>query len=215
MNSLKVSLLSHFNKNSALEDIAKALDKMETHKIAIAPWPEFGYQPDVSFKIAYSEDCIFLKYFVTEPEVRIVYQQPNDPVYKDSCVEFFMSFGEEKAYYNFEFNAIGTCLAAFGDDRHNRRSLPAAVIEQTQSRTILQPFYSAGQRMVSWDITIKIPTAVFVNHYPASLKNLQCFGNFYKCGDDLKLPHYMVWNAITAPKPDFHLRAFFGSIRFD
>lgn len=215
MNSLNVPMLPRFTKNSALGDIANALDKMEAHTIAITPWPEFGYKPDVSFKIAYSEDCIFLKYFVTEQEVRIVYQQPNDPVYKDSCVEFFMSFGGEKAYYNFEFNAIGTCLAAFGEDRHNRKSLPVPAIEQIQSGTLLQTFYQDGQRMISWNITIKIPGVVFRNRHLTSLKNLQCFGNFYKCGDDLKKPHYLSWNSITAPKPDFHLSAYFGSIQFD
>ena len=36
----------------------------------------------------------------------------NSPVWQDSCVEFFVQIPGEKYYYNFEFNCIGTALAA-------------------------------------------------------------------------------------------------------
>ena len=215
MKAIKVPLLPHFNKNSALDDIAKALDATEAHKIAIAPWPVFGYNPDVFFKMAYSEDCLLLKYVVIESEIRIVYHRNNDPVYKDSCVEFFISFGADKAYYNFEFNCIGTCLAAFGENRANRMFLPAASIDQIQSSTQLQTKYNSNfQKLIFWSITLKIPNTVFSHHQFTSLKNLQCRGNFYKCGDNLNTPHFLTWNPIMAPNPDFHLSAFFGSIEF-
>jgi len=215
MNALKVPFLAHLNKDSGLDDIANVLDGLEAHPVAIAPWPEFSGGADVSFKIAHSGDCLFLKYIVTEPEIRIVYQQSNDPVYKDSCVEFFILMGVEKEYYNFEFNAIGTCLAAFGEDRNSRTFLPAATIAQIQSTTLLQTEHSDGQQMVSWTLTLKMPLAIFIHHPVGNLKNLQCRGNFYKCGDNLTRPHYLAWNAITAPQPDFHLSAFFGSIHFE
>ena len=39
-------------------------------------------------------------------------QENNSPVWEDSCVEFFVQIPGEKYYYNFEFNCIGTALAA-------------------------------------------------------------------------------------------------------
>lgn len=216
MKSIRVPLLPHFTNNRALDALATAMDGLETHLIDIAPWPAFANKPDVSFKIAHGGDCIFLKYSVTEPEIRIVYQKSNDPVYKDSCVEFFVSLGAGEPYYNFEFNPIGTCLAAFGENRHNRQYLPAATIAQIQTSTSLQTNYNQLlQKAISWNLTIKIPITVFSHYQLMSLDNRQCFGNFYKCGDELKSPHYVVWNPITAPQPDFHLSQFFGSIHFD
>ena len=32
--------------------------------------------------------------------------------------------------------------------------------------------------------------------------------NLYKCGDDLSHPHFLSWQPIEAPKPNFHLPAF-------
>ncbi|HEX8038127.1 MAG TPA: carbohydrate-binding family 9-like protein [Chryseosolibacter sp.] len=38
--------------------------------------------------------------------------------------------------------------------------------------------------------------------------------DFYKCGDNLPEPHFITWNDVKAPKPDFHLPEFFGRINF-
>ena len=38
--------------------------------------------------------------------------------------------------------------------------------------------------------------------------------NFYKCGDLLPRPHFLSWNAISLPRPDFHCPEFFGTLRF-
>ena len=38
---------------------------------------------------------------------------------------------------------------------------------------------------------------------------------FYKCGDKLQTPHFLSWNPIDLPKPDFHCPAFFGLLQFD
>ena len=48
----------------------------------------------------------------------------QDPVYKDSCVEFFVDAFPDpgRGYVNFETNAAGTLLAAFGPDRSHREA---------------------------------------------------------------------------------------------
>ena len=47
-----------------------------------------------------------------------------------------------------------------------------------------------------------------------SLKGVCATANFYKCGDDLPEPHFVSWNKIEAPTPNFHLPKYFGEIEF-
>ena len=39
--------------------------------------------------------------------------------------------------------------------------------------------------------------------------------NFYKCGDRLKQQHYLSWNPIDLPRPNFHCPEFFGELTFE
>lgn len=40
------------------------------------------------------------------------------------------------------------------------------------------------------------------------------FGNFCKCADETAYPHYLTWNPIDLPQPNYHCPEFFGEIRF-
>jgi hypothetical protein len=212
MSLIHIPFLSDVNVHTPVHIVSELLEKQEKQPIHIAPWPQFPYGPAVSFAIAYSTVGIIIQYNVTEKEVRAIYNQPNDPVYKDSCVEFFVSF-DEKGYYNFEFNCIGTCLAAFGPDRHNRTLLPGHTIQKIKS---LSHIYRSDNRSeaISWQLTIVLPLQVFLHHSFVDLKNKTARANFYKCGDDLAQPHYLCWSPIASPQPDFHLPQFFGAIQF-
>lgn len=76
-------------------------------------WPnEFPYKPITSFYIARDKECLYINYFVKGNYLRAVNSTDNSPVWEDSCVEFFVQIPSEKYYYNFEFNCIGTALAA-------------------------------------------------------------------------------------------------------
>ena len=37
-------------------------------------------------------------------------------------------------------------------------------------------------------------------------------GNFYKCGDDTKYPHFGCWNEVVWEEPDFHRPECFGDL---
>ena len=213
MSFIRIPFLSQVNIHMPLPIVSDLLDGQKKLDINIAPWPEFSYQPAVSFAIAYSTAGIIIQYYITEKEVRAIYNQPNDPVYKDSCVEFFVSF-DERGYYNFEFNCIGTCLAAFGPNRYNRTLLPADTIQKIKSHSHI---YRSDNRsgVISWQLTLILPLEVFLHHSLVDLKNKTARANFYKCGDDLAQPHYLCWNSITSPHPDFHLPQFFGEVQFD
>src|SRR5256885_2355399 len=121
MQLLNVPYLNHIDRNASMEDISAALDKAERHDIQQMPWPEFSYKPYVLFSIAHAGNCILLKYFVREKTIRAAHHTDNEPVYEDSCVEFFISLGRDDAYYNFEFNCEGVCLFGFGKNRSERK----------------------------------------------------------------------------------------------
>jgi Carbohydrate-binding family 9 len=65
-----------------------------------------------------------------------------------------------------------------------------------------------------WTITIAIPREVFFHHKIKKLTGKTFMANFYKCGDKLPEPHYVTWNPVETPAPDFHQPGYFGLLRF-
>ena len=212
MNQIDVPCIDSIDKASSLEKISAELDKVKKYPIDNAPWPDFKYKPEVSFAIAYN-DCIFLKYFVREKYIRALYSKTNDPVYLDSCVEFFISFNNEPEYYNMEFNCIGTCLVGFRTGRKDKQMLSEKNIDAIKRLAVIKRSYDENANE-SWELTIMIPLEAFAFHELNSLKDQTCRANFYKCGDELPKPHYLSWNNIESPAPDFHLPGFFGKIHY-
>lgn len=212
MNRIDVLCLDRISKESSFEEIEVELDKQHKHTLEYKPWKEFDYKPFVEFTIGYN-DCIFLKYNVKENAIRACYHKTNDPVYKDSCVEYFVSINDEPGYYNFEFNCIGTCLAGFRKQRSIKKSISEKNISKIKTKSIITKPTDANPDW-HWELTMVIPLEVFEFHELTSLKNIKCKGNFYKCGDELPWPHYLSWNNIIADKPNFHLPEFFGELNF-
>jgi len=215
MKQLEVPFFSRLQKASPIEQVSASLDEMIKHPINIAPWPQFNYIPKVEFSIAHSNDCIFLKYYVTEAVVKATYYHSNDPVYKDSCVEFFIAFDEEMKYYNLEFNPIGTCKLNFGRDRNDRILISENLIRTIRYlATIQNQITNDDKPATQWEITLMIPVEVFSEHVITSVSGKQCSANFHKCGDDLPVPHFLCWNNIQSVEPDFLVRECFGKILF-
>ncbi|ALJ04769.1 hypothetical protein APS56_06360 [Pseudalgibacter alginicilyticus] len=195
--------------------INKILKPYDYHHINEYPWENTENNRSVRFKIAHDNQNIYLHYDVTEPEMSASYFKHNDPVYKDSCVEFFIAFENEDNYYNFEFNCLGTCLLGWGANRHNRRLIDTKTIDLIKIKTKIKRINQHSLITFNWKIHIKIPLDTFAFNTFKSLKNLKAKANFYKCGDDLSKPHYITWNTIKSEKPDFHLKSFFGDIEFN
>ena len=199
---------------SSMEQVSSSLNQLGKELIDIAPWPEYNYIPQVSFSIAHGEDCIFLKFYVAEDVLKASYYKPDDPVYKDSCVEFFISFDGDEEYYNLEFNAIGTCKLNFGKNRNERLLISKELIKAIRYLATIQNNAISNSKGIKWELTLMIPVEVFSKHNIKSLSEKKCSGNFYKCGDDLPVPHFLCWNNIQSAEPDFHLRKYFGEIIF-
>lgn len=212
MNRIQSIFLEGADKRTYFTKISTLLSPLQTNNIGIAPWAAFPYVPKVDFVVAYGVDCIFIKYAVTEKFVSDLYRQPNEPVYKDSCVEFFIELSPGEPYYNFEFNYTGNCLAGYGKDKEERIFLSVENIKKI--RTCSTVHTAVADSPISWELIIVIPFDVFNFHTLESLNGRKARVNFYKCGDDLPIPHFLAWNQILSPFPDFHLPAFFGEVEF-
>lgn len=200
-------------------DLYKAEQLLEqnsiTHTINILNWDSFKYKPDVTFRIAHVQDEIWLKYYVREKHIKAVETRTNGNVYKDSCVEFFISF-DGKNYYNLEVSCIGTIHLAYGEGRHNRLFVDPAIIDKIETNSSLgnQPFEEKTGNF-EWEIMIRIPTKCFTYSKINKLKSRDATANFYKCGDDTSEPHYITWNPIKTENPDYHRPEFFGNVNFE
>lgn len=213
MNTIVIPFLGGINEHTTAAELLAALAPVAPTELKEMPWQAFPYRPSVHVKIAYTTVGILLLYEVREKHVRAVYRNTNDPVYKDSCVEFFISF-DGLGYYNLEFNCIGTRLIGYGPaQRSERRRLSRETIEQVITHSHISPeVLENGDR--EWRLLLHIPLTVFEADAVRSLAGMRCTGNFYKCGDDLPEPHYVVWNPINYPTPNFHLPQYFGELVF-
>lgn len=211
MEKLTVAFLENADYDDAPLSIAERLSEVESHYLRFTPWSAFPYHPAVSFNIAYTNDCLILKYRVREKAIRAVNNVINGSIWEDSCVEFFVSWDNGVSYYNLEFNCMGFGLIGFGKERTNRERLLEDVIETIKFHATIT---NQMKPQFDWALTMMIPFSVFKHHTIMPKKGLKCQANFYKCGDKLPEPHYITWSNIEFHKPNFHLPAFFGQLTF-
>ena len=194
-----------------IEAVSNMLDKSERRPIRYAPWGGGKSQPQAAFAIAYGDGNIYLKYYITESFLKAEYSRFNDPVFEDSCVEFFIAFGNDVNYYNLEFNCTGTSRVQYGQHKTGRTFIPASLLKTIEHQTRIK----AGADNIEWELTLCIPQKLFKFHPRLSLANSKASVNFYKCGDGLPEPHFLCWNNIENLQPEFHLSGFFREITFD
>ena len=166
----------------------------------------------VTFSIGFYDKTVCILFQVTEDEIRATYTNHLDPVYKDSCVEFFMA-DEVGRYVNIECNPYGAVLAGIGYSRNDRVLLDKGFFSQLRVWTSLSP--SEPPKDHNWEVLLQIPLEDTGMLGPEDDVVTGTFtGNIYKCGDDLQQPHYISWAPIQTPSPDFHQSSFFGTFTF-
>lgn len=214
MNTLIIPFLAGADLHTDAEGLMDAVAPLVANELKEVPWIAFPYRPAVHFKIAHTVAGILLSFDVREKHVKAVYRNTNDPVYKDSCVEFFLSF-DGSNYYNLEFNCLGTALAGYGPvQKTARKRLSPETIGQVRRYCSLTAEAVETGDATEWRLLLHIPFAVFEAHEIDTLSGVRCTGNFYKCGDNLPEPHFVAWNHINSPIPDFHLPQYFGKLIF-
>jgi len=216
MKTLEIRQLNFLQEYPGLDAISTELDNAgPPEPLDIINWKEFSYKPEAGFKMAFTDREILLKYYIREHCTKAEMTEPNQPVWEDSCVEFFVSPADDGIYYNLEMNPVGTCLLGTGTGRSERTRADSAIIRKIRTKSSLgtAPF-SEKKIDGMWSLTVAIPLDVLYLHNIGNLHGMEFRANFYKCGDRLSMPHYLSWNRIMTAKPDFHKPDFFGKIMF-
>jgi len=207
-----------YDGKATLDDVSRLLEEQtELHAIGVLNWDAFSYAPEVRFRIAYSNNDIWLKYYVSEENILAQHTAINSGVAGDSCVEFFFDPLADGNYYNFEFSCIGTPHLSYGPGRQNREFVdPNIIDEYLKIKSTLgdQPFdeKKGGHK---WEMTIVIPAELFTNNKGINIAGIASKANFFKCGDDTSKKHYLTWNPVGTPRPDYHRPEYFGTVVFE
>ena len=175
---------------------------------------EYPYAPSAKFWAVHNDATLFLKFQVKEDDIKAEVDKDGGEVWKDSCVEFFISF-DDTGYYNFEFSCIGKKLLGFRQSRDLATHAPTEILDKIKSLSTL-PNECFAERLgdVEWELTVAIPKEAFFAHSFNTLEGLFVMANVYKCGDGLSKPHYLSWSPIKTDKPNFHQPQYFGRMRF-
>jgi hypothetical protein len=214
MNHLSIKKLN--NTDIQLSNLSLIFDKEQVpfHLIDCVNWVDYPYKPDVKFRIAHNGTNIFLNYQIEETDIKAVCNEDGGKVWEDSCVEFFISFPNQDFYTNIECNCIGKIVAEARTGKQHCLPVPfnlASRIERWSSIGIHPVENLSGK----WEVSLIIPITVFRLNEITSFNGIHAKGNFYKCGDNLKAPHFLSWNPIKSEQPNFHLPQYFGEFFFN
>lgn len=214
---MKVHQILQGIQQPPLELIAETLDmEVESLKLETTNWEAFPYCPDVTVQIAYNDDELFLQYKVDEQSIKAIVDQNNGRVWTDSCVEFFLSPDGNDVYYNLEINCIGSVLLGYRKKGDPTEHASDELIDSIRRVSSLgdMPFPEI-KKQTQWQVTVAIPWKSFFKHELAAIESKKMRGNFYKCGDELTVPHFVSWTKIKTEKPAFHMPEFFGGLEFE
>ena len=176
-------------------------------EIACYKWTE-GYTPYAFAQLIYVRDLgLALHMEANESDPKSVYTMYNQPVYTDSCLEFFVNCNpDQPLYINFEMNANGAFLSALRPGRKGKQpihelmsDLPAVMAKKFEDHWSVDAFFTLSQ----------IKTLFGKDTFETGDVLL---GNFFKCGDETPIPHFGMWAPIDLEAPDFHRPEFFGKL---
>lgn len=166
------------------------------------PWEKGGYRPYAWAQAVWQEDALHIRLFCRESTPRTTFANPNDPVYRDSCLEFFVMRQGDNHFFHLEMNSAGVLLAGIN---HGGK---IKLIPEAQHVSFIPRVLPCSD---GWAVQLKVPFSLFGLPNAALWSNKPVFRcNFYKCGDDTPFPHYGCWSAVSNPEPQFHDPASFG-----
>lgn len=158
--------------------------------------------PCVEFRLLHDGQALYVRFDVWEKNICATYTQPNDPVCRDSCVEFFFRPNRDDPHYlSFEINPLGALLIGLSTSEQDLQYF-ADDRGMFCVKTQLEPEY--------WYVEYKIPFAFIHTCFPVIDRLWSA--NFMKCADRSVTPHHGCWNLIKTDIPMFHVPQYFGEI---
>jgi len=177
-------------------------------------WPEaFPYAPETSVEVSNDHEALYLHWHVKGEQLRAMTAEDQGPVWEDSCVEFFCQIPGDAHYMNFETNCIGAMVASrrLGRDKDVQVLSPEEMALIKRRCSFPREAFEEKDGLFEWEVELEIPLKlIFRDQKPVFPQRLKA--NFYKCADQTKRPHFVSWQPIDLPKPDFHCPEFFGEL---
>ncbi|MDF2612242.1 MAG: hypothetical protein K0S71_28 [Clostridia bacterium] len=169
------------------------------------PWYTAGEKQVTKVKCAIRADVLNIKVQSIDKYIRQEASKNNEPVYHDSCFEWFVTPVNKKgeAYFNIEISCNGTIYMAYRDNTKDRVLASQAILDQIKITSSIQK--------ASWELDICIPIKVLEMMMRGKADRDIWYGNFYRCGGS-EDEQYACWQAIDAKKPNFHLPTQFGKM---
>ncbi len=172
-----------------------------------------GWTPVCPIRAAAQLSCdgavLHVRMTAVERNVRATLTGALEQVCNDSCLEFFFSpRPEDPRYFNFEWNRLGALYLGFGSLRATR---VRQVVKNAKERFAFRAFDTED----GWGVEYGIPLDFLQTYYPDYTFTGDAMGNFYKCGDETELPHFLSWAPMSCGTPDFHRRGDFAVLRFE
>lgn len=203
INDLGEMTLEKTNKTLVSSGFSGKIDRIN--------WKAYNYKPSAAFYLAHNNQHLYILYKVSEENISAKYVKDNDAVWEDSCVEAFFMKDIDKGYFNIEVTCIGTALVGYGEGRDNRTHLGEGQMKKIKRAS------SLGKEIVGkdnvngdWWLQLAIPLEILGVKKEQTIR-----ANFYKCGDECKVPHFLSWQPISTPQPDFHQPAFFAELTLE
>ncbi len=169
------------------------------------------YRPPAYFKMGVVGDELVAILKCYEENPRAVYLNRDDPVYNDSCLEFFVAPVEGRdEYINVEMNSKGTFLCEFGKGKYDRVFMSTL----TDKAPLVEPFNGEDGNGFFWGVKVTLTRAFLCDVYKIdSISYTTVRANFYKCGDACETPHYLAFSPVTTLPPGFHNPECFATFK--
>lgn len=181
------------------------------------------HHPMTHARLVYHQDALTGIFRVQDQYVRCRHNQLQSPVYQDSCVEFFVQPSSGLGYFNFEFSCCGGLLCSYVIDPARNEdgsfvdfreiSLEDAALVRIQ-HSLPDSLEEDLDNPTIWTLAFQIPLALLEKFagLQGDLAGKTWRGNFYKCGDRTRYPHWAAWCPVDAL--NFHLPECFGELHF-
>ncbi|MBQ2289118.1 MAG: hypothetical protein II249_00430, partial [Bacteroidaceae bacterium] len=89
-------------------DLESVFNLLPQHSIDCCNWPaEYPYTPVAAFKLFHDGERLYIKFIVTENDIKAAVTEDQGRTWTDPCVEFFVSPEGNLDYYNFEYTCTG------------------------------------------------------------------------------------------------------------
>ena len=176
---------------------------------------QFTKTMPVTVRVAHDKQNLYLPFKITGEQLRAVNTKDFGSVWEDSCVEFFMQREGQLGYINFECNVLGALLSRKHESRDKAVSQSDEVMASIKRHSTIKHRYENGSQVSDWSMYLEIPKKALGFADGESLSGQKIKANFYKCGDETPEPHYISWNRINLPEPNFHVPQFFGLLELE